>query len=264
MNDDQLLLASAYLDGDVDDAARARAEADVEVMAQVARMRTVREELRTVEAPDPDRRERAVSVALATPADEPAPVRAPPPPPPPPTRLPQRSRRAAWGGVVAAAAALVLVAAASIVLRGTNGGDDDDDASVATVQTLDDAAPSAADQETDAARTNEAFPSAGDDPDDGAGSAPEATAGTEATASGAPRTQVADAPPELRTSADLAAFATSRAAAQDQGAAPACTSPGTFLGPVIFAGALAEVFEVGTVVTALDAATCEVLATVER
>ena len=39
MTDDQLLLASAYVDDDVDAAERARAEADPEVMAEVARLR---------------------------------------------------------------------------------------------------------------------------------------------------------------------------------------------------------------------------------
>ena len=42
MNDDQRLLANAYLDGEVSADERARAEADPEVVAEVARLRAVR------------------------------------------------------------------------------------------------------------------------------------------------------------------------------------------------------------------------------
>ena len=42
MNDDLTLLASAYLDGEVDAAERARVEGDTEMLAEVERLRAVR------------------------------------------------------------------------------------------------------------------------------------------------------------------------------------------------------------------------------
>ena len=133
MTDDQLLLASAYVDDDVDDAARARAEADPEVMAEVARLGALRAELRDTGTPDAARREQAIEAALAALAafadDASAPAR-----PPAPVPLPRRQHRAWWGGALAAAAALVVVVAGAVVLRGT-GGSDGDDSSSAEVTT---------------------------------------------------------------------------------------------------------------------------------
>ena len=64
MNDDQRLLANAYLDGEVSADERARAEADPEVVAEVARLRAVGDALRVTDAPDPQRREAAIEAAL--------------------------------------------------------------------------------------------------------------------------------------------------------------------------------------------------------
>ena len=64
MNDEQQLLASAYLDGALTDEERARAEADPEVMAAVERLGELRRALAAVEPPDRARRDAAINAAL--------------------------------------------------------------------------------------------------------------------------------------------------------------------------------------------------------
>ena len=258
MTDDQLLLASAYVDGDVDAAARARAEADGEVMAEVARMREVRAALRAVEAPDDDRREQALAAAFAALADE------PPQAPPLPARTRSgRSGRSAWVGVAAAAAALVLVAAAGLVVRGvgSGGGNDDDAASVATAQVLDRDEADAPGGASDVTR-NEMSALPRDDIEAEDDTAP---AGTEvASGGGTALAPAAEELVELTTAQELAAFAEGRSGDEYQGPPPGCSSDGSFLGPVHFAGTRAEVFELDGTLTVLDATTCTVLVTVER
>lgn len=70
MNDDkhldaQYLLASAYLDGELDHAERAAAHADPGVMALVAELRALQEAVSDAPAPDPARRSAAINAAMA-------------------------------------------------------------------------------------------------------------------------------------------------------------------------------------------------------
>jgi hypothetical protein len=136
MNDDatsQLwLLASAYLDGELDAAERARAEADPAVMAAVGELRSLQSELRSVAPAPPQRRQAAIAAALAEfdalhEALDPDPVagrfvagRA---------RHPRRARPTRWLGAVAAA--VVVLGALGFVASSGRGGDDDDSAGLA-------------------------------------------------------------------------------------------------------------------------------------
>jgi hypothetical protein len=121
MNDDPILLASRYLDGDLPTDERALVEGDPELLAEVARMRAVRDALADVPAPSAANREASVAAALAA-ADRPI--------APPVASLTDR-RRARW--LVPAAAAIVGVAALgglAAFLGGTGGDDVDDSASI--------------------------------------------------------------------------------------------------------------------------------------
>lgn len=258
MNDDQLLLASAYLDGDVDAAERARAEADPEVMAEVDRLRSVQTALRDVGAPDPLRREQALDAALAAFADEPAPAAVPPPPPVP---LPRRQQRSWWGGVLAAAAALVVVVAGVVVLRGAGGGGGNDDDSASFATDSDELRLTA--EDTAGADTGAAAPAAPDGADQGDAESQSAPAATEsADGTTAAGSLLADRGPDLATPDDLAAFAAGTPATSLQ--PPSCQLPGAFIGPATYDGTPVEVFVDATTVTAVDAATCVVVEQVER
>lgn len=65
MNDEQLQLASAYLDGTLTDEQRARADADGAVLDAVEQLRVVRAAMSDVEPPTAARRESAIAAALA-------------------------------------------------------------------------------------------------------------------------------------------------------------------------------------------------------
>jgi hypothetical protein len=154
MNDDLDLLASAYLDGDLDDAARAEADRDPAVAARVAELRTVRDAVATVgpaTVPQPDTRARLLAAALAaydelhatidtstdTDTDVAAAavlVHAPP--------RRARSSRSRWLGAVAAAT--VVAAGVGAVVASVRSGDDDDSAGIT------DAAVVVTDDESDA------------------------------------------------------------------------------------------------------------------
>jgi hypothetical protein len=118
MNDEQQLLASAYLDDALTDEERTRAEADPDVMAAVEQLRELRRALSAVDPPDRARRDAAINAALAAFDAERRPAA-----PPPVSSLASR-RASKW--IVAAAAALVLVIAGGILAsRGDDGGGDD-------------------------------------------------------------------------------------------------------------------------------------------
>jgi hypothetical protein len=118
MNDEQQLLASAYLDDALTDKERARAEADPDVMAAVEQLRELRRALSAVDPPDRARRDAAITAALGTFDAERRPAA-----PPPVSSLASR-RASRW--IVGAAAALVLVIAGGILAsRGDDGGGDD-------------------------------------------------------------------------------------------------------------------------------------------
>jgi hypothetical protein len=260
MTDEQLLLASAYLDGDLDGATRTRAEADADVMAEVERQRVARDLLRDVAAPDPLRREQAITAALEAFGEEPATGSGASVPPPAPVPLPQRPRRA-WWGLGAAAAAIVAVVAVGVVaaLGGSSSDDEDtaDDAGAAATVELGDQTLSATAQD-----------------DDGAPAAEEETA-SEATAAAAPAASEAAADtggdaagttaalPRLATPDQLVEFAARPATDRTAEGAPTCVSDGRYVGRAIYDDAPVEIFTDGTTVTALDASTCAVVITVD-
>ena len=64
-SDEQLLLASAYMDGELTAEEQARAEADPVVMSMVEELRAVRRQLAIAAPPDEQRRDAAISAALA-------------------------------------------------------------------------------------------------------------------------------------------------------------------------------------------------------
>ena len=64
MNDDLILLASAYLDGDVTADERARVESDPELLGEVERLRSVRIMLGAVEPSSISVREQHLATAL--------------------------------------------------------------------------------------------------------------------------------------------------------------------------------------------------------
>lgn len=180
MNDDQLLLANAYVDGAVTAEERARAEGDAVVMAEVERLRSVRDALRAVDPPDDARREQAIAAALASftqprvtaPAASPSGLPVPgdraalafPAPAPaanglpgtvaPPVSLAGRRRRR-WLEFGAAAAAAIAVVGGGVAL--TRGGPDNsgDDAATASEDRTAEAAPSQAADANDAVAATE-------------------------------------------------------------------------------------------------------------
>lgn len=173
MNDDRILLASAYLDGDVDAAERAQVESDPALLAEVDRLRSVRALLHDVEPPAISIREEHLASALAawdripdaertgvtrdlTPrgisgaaAAGAASVTAP-------TRLADRRRTTSTRWLTAAAAALVLVLAGGVVLQLNNTQDDDSASSEAEPAATLDAAAGNAELRTEAAEADAA------------------------------------------------------------------------------------------------------------
>jgi hypothetical protein len=202
--DDTFLRASAYLDGELDAAETARAEADPAVMAEVDLIRALQSELRDVEPFDPRARERAINAALAefdelTAADV-VPFR----PRPSYTR---------WLGVAAAVVGVGLLGV--IVATAGSGGDDDDAAEIAfesSAQDLDDAqaqrssleAPAPAAEAVESGDTAAVLSAGGD-----AADAPEATVAAEATMAPA----ATEAPAATALAADASAESTTSAGA---------------------------------------------------
>ena len=111
MNDDQYLLASAYLDGELSADDWARAAADPEVMAIVEEMRTLAGGLADVEPPSRQVRDRAIDAALDELRVAPA------------VRVSTRRPLTTWLG--AAAAAVAVLAVGAVVVTGIRGGGDD-------------------------------------------------------------------------------------------------------------------------------------------
>lgn len=151
-SDDEL--ASAYLDGDVTAAERARVEGNPALLAQVERFRLVADALREPVNPDPARKEQAIAAALGVLDGSVVPFPAGGRPLPPPAVRPAGRRPNRWLAVVAAAAIAAVVAVASVALT---GGDDNDD---------DTASPSTETEPTGTTGTsgNSAFPSVSDVP----------------------------------------------------------------------------------------------------
>jgi hypothetical protein len=222
MNDEQQLLASAYLDGALTDEERARAEADPDVMAAVEQLRELRRALAVVDPPNPARRDAAINAALDAFDAEHAPAA-------PPSVSPLRRRRMNTWLIGAAAAALVAVVAGGILAtRGDDGGGDgastagDAGGAQVTQEVLSGGAESAGTSQPAAVDTR-----AGDD---GASTASEATAGVAPATTGAPAStySAAHAPrPASQLEQVASSMLSTGRAAND--AAPRCDG-GRFLG----------------------------------
>jgi len=116
MNDDDLELASAYLDGAVSDEERARVDASSELQELVDELRAVRDVVAEVEPPAAAARERAIAAALAVFDGASAPELTAPPRPD--ELSARRAKRWRWThGLGVAAAALVVVAAGITLVR---------------------------------------------------------------------------------------------------------------------------------------------------
>ncbi|MGB7880955.1 MAG: hypothetical protein WBL31_19475, partial [Ilumatobacteraceae bacterium] len=152
MNDDDTLLASAYLDGDVTEDERALVETDLELLAEVARLRQVRALLADQEPPSISRREEHLAAALdawdrlpeaertgaarditpaalrrgASPASAAAAATITTP-----TSLEHRRRAAINRRMLGAAAAIVLVLAGGVALQTLSSSSDDEASSSA-------------------------------------------------------------------------------------------------------------------------------------
>lgn len=130
MTDDQLELVNAYLDGEATLDERALVESDTELLAEVARLRAVRNALSDVEPPSASARETAIAAALAAFDELPATAAAPAAPAPrgdvtAPTNIvpfERRRRMRRIQGLSAAAAAVVIVAG-GIAISQRNDGD---------------------------------------------------------------------------------------------------------------------------------------------
>lgn len=111
MNDDDLELASAYLDDEVTDAERARVETSPELLQLVEQMRSVRDSVGATGPPSAATRDAAVAAALAAFDAQQIPA-------PPPNVVPiERSGRWRWRHGLGVAAAAVVVVAGIAILR---------------------------------------------------------------------------------------------------------------------------------------------------
>jgi len=134
MTDDQLELANAYLDGEATADERARVESDAELLAEVERLRSIRNVLSEIDPPSANARESAIAAALATFERLPSTVVAPVETTPlldatAPTNIvpfERRRRLRRLQGLSAAAAAVVIVAG-GITIAQRDGGSNDAD-----------------------------------------------------------------------------------------------------------------------------------------
>jgi negative regulator of sigma E activity len=207
MNDepttDALSRASAYLDGELDAAEIAAAEADPAVMAEVAELRLLQDAIRDVATPTSHARDTAIAAALVEfdRRRHPAPV--------------VRSRpRPAYSRWLAVAAAVTGLAALGVVASTLRGGDEDDAAEQLTAVTEFAAAGDA----DDAARSS-------------TGGAPEAPQPSSAQSETMLATGATGAPSATESAAGADAVAESEAAAT---VAPATTAAASDASPAPF------------------------------
>ena len=144
MNDDDLpeliMRASAYLDGELDAAEMARAEADPAVMAEVAALRELQAEVRDVEPASDAVREATIAAALAE-FDALNAAHVPVPPADDRTHVhrapggvvPFRPRPVYARWLTAAAAVLAVGVLGVVAVNGVGGGDDEDGGDLAQV-----------------------------------------------------------------------------------------------------------------------------------
>jgi hypothetical protein len=248
MNDELTLLASAYLDGEVDAAERARVEGDPELLAEVDRLRAVRALIGDTEPSPISIREELLANALdawdrlpaaernrdATPraldrsvhpgaAAAASTITAP-------TSLADRRRATLNRRLLGAAAAIVLVLGAGIVAQVVTSDSSDDSDTVADVA----ASPAAegGDAASDTESNAESSPASDEDRSVAGGElAPEADLAADATESTQLDTGVNDAAPpgereleQLSTPDELAIFASDAVGAPVAPEVPAATS----------------------------------------
>ena len=151
MNDDQYLLASAYLDGELTAADRGLAEADPAVMTEVDRLGALQAQLRSAEPPSEPARERAIEAAMATFAQAARPA----PPINAVTRTVEFRRRPSYARYLGFAAAVVAVGVLGLVVASglPTGGNDDS----ASFDVAGDVAVELPEDENAAADTDRAF-----------------------------------------------------------------------------------------------------------
>jgi hypothetical protein len=262
MNDEQDLLASAYLDGVLTDEERARAEADPDVMAAVEQLGELRRAVSAADPPNPARRDAAINAALAAFDAERRPTA-----PPPVSSLAGRRANTWLIGAAAAAAALVLVVAGGILAtRGSQGDDDSAGGAAAATSAaggqvfLDEAGGGA--ESTAAAEQSPQASSGSDEQDTGAAPETAAAAATTPAAGSTTRADVQVPAP----AADLRRIAStlSRSGHPASERAPRCDG-GRFLGRYVFTirgkNTSVEIFynRRAREYIALDAQTCEPL-----
>jgi hypothetical protein len=220
MNDDLILLASAYLDGDVTADERARVESDPELLGEVERLRSVRIMLGAAGPSSISVREQHLAGALdawdtvmATAADT------------SPTPLGERRRRRSNRVLLGAAAAIMVVFAGGIALQTFTGGESPDEVSLDAATAATTADQPAADT-NDAARSQQAETNA-----EAASPAAESDEGSGSASDGTVDTGISDpAPPgevaleELRTTEELGIFASDAVDAPEAPEVPAATS----------------------------------------
>lgn len=142
MTDDQFLLASAYADDAATADERALAEADPEVMAEVARIRALQAELAAVPPAPEAARTAMIAAAMAQFGTEPATMPAREPASPrPDARRPQVRRPSPFPRVLGMAAAVVAVlAVGGVLLNNLDNSGDDDSADTPAATAFDDTA----------------------------------------------------------------------------------------------------------------------------
>lgn len=130
MNDDQLELANAYLDGEATAAERVLVESDAELLAEVGRLRVVRSAIGDIGPPAVEVRDSAIAAALAEFSGR----RTSGPPPAaaasPTAATIDRRQRIRRMQTLSAAAAAILIVGAGIVIAQRDTGDRSPDAAV--------------------------------------------------------------------------------------------------------------------------------------
>jgi len=192
MNDDQYLLASAYLDGELAADQRRLAEADPDVMSEVDRMLVVRSQLRAIEPPSERAREAAIAAAMA--AFMPA-MAQPAPPINASVRTVEFRRRPSYARFLGIAAAAVAVGLLGLVVAAglRSGGDDSSDFDAASDAIAEEPAGEPADEPASAELDRSLTESA---PTDGEGDLAGAVAADDAMSDA---DQPADEPAEVAT-----------------------------------------------------------------
>jgi hypothetical protein len=260
---DLVELASAYLDGAASSDERARAEADPQVMAVVARLRRVRQSVGRPVPIDHHVREQALATALAAFPEPVSAVRS--------LDSARSRRRRHLAPLLGLAATVVLIAGVGIALvrRGGDGGAGTADAPVATdarTQPTDPFAKQAPALSTPADPTRVGSA----DPASSASPRPEAGAATQADTVIAADVLAPTGPLVANTPADLPPLVAALEAQRQSGVAPPTEDPcpaqdGDFAAPLDWQGTQAVLYLLPTLdapneAVVVEAATCASLA----